>query len=69
MEYKELQRLTYKTLGKMAATGLVGLVLTFGAIKIIEDPNNKATAGAAGLFLSGGGAYLQILRTRKNYFN
>ncbi len=69
MEYKELQKLTYKTIGKAAATGLVGLVLTIGAMKAIEDPNNKATAGAAGLGLSCLAAYYQVIRNaRQNYY-
>ena len=68
MEYKDLQRLTYKTLGKAAATGLVGLVLTIGAVKAMDNPNTKATAGAAGLYLSGLAACYQIFRARKEYY-
>lgn len=68
MEYKDLQKLTYKTLGKAAATGLVGLVLTFGAVKAIDNPDNKATAGAAGLYLSCLAAGYQIFRARKEYY-
>ena len=68
MEYKDLQKLTYKTLGKAAAAGLVGLVLTFGATKAIKNPDYKATAGAAGLGLSTVAAYYQIFRARKEYY-
>lgn len=68
MEYKELRKLTYSTLGKAVATGLVGIVLTIGAMKAIEKPENKATAGAAGLFLSGLAAYYQVFRASKEYY-
>ena len=67
MEYNELQRLTYKTIGKAMATGLVGIVLTCGAVKAIKNPH-KSGVGALGLGLTTLAMGYQFVRASKEYY-
>ena len=65
MEYKELKSLVKNTLLKTAATGLIGIVLTLGATKLVESKENKSTVAAGGLGLSTIACWYQICRGSK----
>lgn len=58
-----------KTLVKVAATGLVGIILTIGVIKLTDSDSLKSTIGAAGLAASGIAAYYQFVRAARRYDN
>lgn len=68
MEQNDLRKLVYKTLAKAAITGLVGMILTVGAVKSVEGMNAKSSVGALGTYLSGIAAAYQIFRARKEYY-
>ncbi len=57
----------HKTLARAALAGLVGIILTFEAIKITPKPH-KESVGAAGLGLTYLAAGYQAFRARKDYY-